>query len=90
MRELTPKRLEYAQTEAAASQGCEAVRYKKLIGPLFDPAPYLALVLDILGSCAVRMRPDLRDKFDEIEEFILEEYTVERLSELKSVATTVH
>ncbi len=59
-----------------------------LIGPLFDPAPYVALVLDILGSCAVKMRPDLKGKFDEFEESILEEYTVERA--LEKAAIRVH
>jgi len=52
-----------------------------------DPAPYLATVLDILCSCAVRMRPDLKGKFDrEIEGFMLEECTVERALELKAAA----
>jgi len=80
VRELTPQRLKCAQQLDH-----------------LDAAPYVALVLDILGSCAVKMspvtgtgtmRPDLRDKFDEIEEFILEEYNADRVLELK--AATVH
>ena len=60
---------------------------------MVDPAPilrspegttYLALVLDILGSTAVKVRSDLKDKFtSDIEEFMLEEYTPERVLELK-------
>ncbi len=47
--------------------------------------------MDLLGSCAIKMRPDLEGKFlREIQEFILEEYTVERVLELSAAAVTVH
>jgi len=67
------------------------VEYKRILAcsGLVDPAPYIALALDVLYRCAVRMRPDLRDKFDEIEEFILEEHTEKRRLELEA-AIRVH
>jgi len=87
MREPIPKRLECVQEEIARQPEFMALVPEHLV----DPMPYLTLTLEVLGSTAVRMCPDLERKFlREISEFILEEYTVERVRQLQKAAVTVH
>ncbi len=86
-REFSPQRLEGVQNEIARQPEFMAL----IPEPLVDSTPYLTLTLEILGSTAVRMCPDLERKLlREMSEFVLEEYTVKRVMQLQSAATTIH
>ena len=86
-REFSPQRLGRVQNEIARQPEFMAL----IPEPLVDSTPYLTLTLDILGCTAVRMCPDLERKFlREMSGFVLEEYTVKRVRQFQSIATTVH
>jgi len=86
-REFSPQRLGRVQNEIVRQPEFMAL----IPEPLVDSAPYLTLTLEILGSTAVKMCPDLERKFlREMPEFVLEEYTVKRVRQFQSIATTVH
>jgi len=87
VREFSPQRLGRVQDEIVRQPEFMAL----IPEPLVDSTPYLTLTLDILGCTAVRMCPDLERKLlREMSEFVLEEYTVERVRQFQSMATTVH
>ncbi len=86
-REFSPQRLGRVQNEIVRQPEFMAL----IPEPLVDSAPYLTLTLEILGSTAAKMCPDLERKFlREIPKFVLEEYTVKRVRQFQSIATTVH
>ena len=86
-REFSPQRLGRVQNEIVRQPEFMAL----IPEPLVDSAPYLTLTLEILVSAAVRMCPDLERKFlREMPEFVLKEYTVKRVRQFQSIATTVH
>ena len=87
VREFSPQRLGRVQDEIVRQPEFMAL----VPEPLVDSTPYLTLTLEILGSTAVRMCPDLERKLlREMSGFVLEEYTVKRVRQFQSIATTVH
>jgi len=83
VREFTPQRLEQFQDEIERKCGLP----ERLVKPL----SYIALTFEILATSAAEVCPDLQDQFfRKFSAYLTEEFTVERVQQLQSVAVTVH